>query len=171
VSIETELDAEGRPKIQEIRKVHKLIYTATLCETHDDYLINFFLKLMRACSMIEDCPLIIVRILCNHLGWLSRDDKLKITEAHQKLALENLEYLRADIVFDFVKNLELINIVNTDYLVTLAQKQLDSKKVTEAANLIIKFNLYKNFNIKELIVGLLDANFNNLTTARMLINQ
>jgi hypothetical protein len=126
---------------------------------------------MRACSMIEDCPLIIVRILCNHLGWLSRDDKLKITEAHQKLALENLEYLRADIVFDFVKNLELINIVNTDYLVTLAQKQLDSKKVTEAANLIIKFNLYKNFNIKELIVGLLDANFNNLTTARMLINQ
>jgi hypothetical protein len=55
------------------------------------------------------------------MGWLSRDNKLTINETHQKLALENLEFLRAEIVFDFVKNLELNSIVNTDYLCTLAQ--------------------------------------------------
>jgi len=81
-SPETTVDEDGKAKMQEIRKVHKRIYTTRLFETHDDYLINFFLNLMRACSQVEDCPLIIIRILCNHLGWLSRDGKLTINENH-----------------------------------------------------------------------------------------
>lgn len=145
--------------------------TANLYDTHDDYLINFFLNLMKACSQTEDCPLIIIRILCNHLGWLSRDNKLKINEGHQKLALDNLEFLRAEIVFDFVKNLDLSSIVDEGYLCKLAQNQLKKGSVSEAANLIIKFNLHKQFDIKELIINLLDAHFNNLTTAKMLMNQ
>lgn len=74
-------------------------------------------------------------------------------------------------MFDFVKNLDLNSIVDEGYLCTLAQNQLNSNRVSEAVNLIIKFNLYKSFNIKELIINLLDSNHNNLTTARMLINQ
>ena len=39
---------------------------------------------------------------------------------HKELAIEKLPFLRAEIVFDFVKNFQLESIVNDEYLNALA---------------------------------------------------
>jgi hypothetical protein len=75
----------------------------------------FTLNLLEACCQKPEVPLLVVRIAINHIGILVVDGKLNMTEDMRKLAMEKLEVLRAEVVFDYVKHMGLSGVVKEDY--------------------------------------------------------
>ena len=120
-----ELNSDGYPVSPEVRNVHQLIFTKQLCATEDLYILLFTLNLLEACCQKPEVPLLVVRIAINHIGILVCDGKLKMTEEMRALAMEKLEVLRAEVVFDFVKHMGLGAVVKEDYFLQLAKKNLD----------------------------------------------
>jgi len=53
------------------------------------------------------------------------DGKLNMSEDMRKLAMEKLEVLRAEVVFDYVKHMGLSGVVKEDYFLQLAKRNLD----------------------------------------------
>jgi hypothetical protein len=127
----------------------------------------FTLNLLEACCQKPEVPLLVVRIAINHIGILVADGKLKITEEMQKLAMEKLGGLRAEVIFDFVKHMGLGGVVKEDYFLQLAKKNLEVGKYAEAAVLVIKFRFFDHFDLMQLIYELVESK--RVPTAKLLI--
>lgn len=76
-------------------------------ENESDYIVWLILTLMEACSSEEKVPGIICRILINNLFFQVSEGEIKLTPKHKELAMSKLESIRGEIIFDFVKKLEL----------------------------------------------------------------
>jgi hypothetical protein len=100
---------------QEVKNVHKLIYTSDLYPTEGDYLFYFLLNLIESCCARVEVPLLVIRIAWNQLKNLVEDDKVKLTPIHQKFAVERLDKIRAEVVHEFYKHLKLSSLVSPSY--------------------------------------------------------
>jgi len=96
------------------------------------------------------------------------EGKLKLSEEHQLRAKQKIQNIRSEVVFDYVKNLQLQKIVNPDYLSELAKVHMDAGRFSEAANIIIKFKFFDKFDIMELIMQLVEAN--RVPSAKLLLD-
>lgn len=163
------LNQNGAPENPEIRNVHQLIFTKHLCESEDAYIYHFTINLIEACCGKYEVPLLIIRIAINHVGILISDGKLELTQEMRGIAKEKLGSLRAEVVFDFVKQLGLKSIVSDNYFLELAQENYDNARFAEAAVLIIKFRFFEKFDVMQLIYELVDQK--RLPTAKLLIDQ
>lgn len=85
--------------------------------------------------------------MINSLGNLITEGKLSLTEKMKHYAKDKLSYLRAEVVFDFVKAMQLSGVVNEDYFLKLAQENIENSKFAEAAIIIAKFRFYEKFDI------------------------
>jgi len=83
-------------------------------------------------------------------------------------AKQKIQNIRSEVVFDYVKNLQLQKIVNPDYLSELAKVHMDAGRFSEAANIIIKFKFFDKFDIMELIMQLVEAN--RVPSAKLLLD-
>ena len=138
----------------EVKGVHKLIYTKDLYDNEGDYLYYFLLNLMESCCVRNEVPLIVIRITWNHLKSLIDEEKIKLTPAHKQFAVERLDKIRAEIVHEFHKHLQLEALVSADYFEKLITAHLDNLRYAEATTLIIKFDLQKKFDLLELMINL-----------------
>lgn len=85
------------------------------------------------------------------------------------MAFNKLSNIRAEIVADYIKNLELSQRVPPDYFFNLATKHVENKNYNEAALIIAKYNYFDKFDIMSLFENL--VNTNRLPTAKLLINK
>ncbi len=109
-----------------------------------------------------------IRITINYLGILINDGKLKLTDELKNLAKEQLSFLRAEVVFDFVRLMGLSGVVNEEYFLKLAQDNITNGKYPEAAVLITKFRFFEKFDLLQLILDLVDSK--RIPTAKLLID-
>jgi len=137
------------PVSPEIRNVHQLIYTKQLCDSEALYVFTFVLQLIEACCLKVEVPQLIVRIAINYLGMMISDSKIVMNKEMKQMAINKLVSLRGEVVFDFVKLMQLD--VGEDYFLELARKNLETGKYAEAAVLIIKFKFFNEFNLEDLI--------------------
>jgi hypothetical protein len=54
-----------------------------------------------------------------------------------------------------MKTFNLQDVVNTNYLVDLAQKHINEERLVDASNLIVRFKLTASFDISGLIMKLI----------------
>jgi hypothetical protein len=85
--------------------------------------------------------------MINSLGNLISEGKLQLTEKMKHHAKDKLGCLRAEVVFDFVKAMQLNNVVDENYFLKLAQENIENGKFAEAAIIITKFRFYDKFDI------------------------
>jgi hypothetical protein len=78
------------------------------------------MQLIEACCLRNEVPQIVIRIMINFLGNLISERKFSLTNEMKNYAKDKLNCLRAEVVFDFVKAIQLSNIVNDDYFLKLA---------------------------------------------------
>jgi hypothetical protein len=83
-------------------------------------------------------------------------------------AKDKLGCLRAEVVFDFVKAMQLSDVVNEDYFLKLAQENIENGKFAEAAIIITKFRFFDQFDILQLILDLVDNK--RIPTAKLMID-
>lgn len=152
----------------EVKNVQKLIYTSDLCGSEEDYLFYFILNLIESCCVRPEVPLIVIRIAWNHLKSLIDEEKIKITNLHKKFALERIDKIRAEIVHEFYKHMQLQNEVAPDYFEKLIVNHIENNRFGEAATLIIKFNLFEKFDLIELMVNLVIHN--KQSTAKLFLD-
>lgn len=163
-----ELNKNGALVTPEIRNVQQLIFTKNVYETADEYVFHFTMALLEACCSRDQVPLLVIRITINHLGILIKDGKLKLTAELKNIAKESLSFLRAEVVFDFVKLMGLDGVVNEEYFLKLAQDNITNGKYPEAAILITKFRFFEKFDLLQLILDLVDSK--RIPTAKLLID-
>jgi hypothetical protein len=60
------------------------------------------------------------------------------------------------VIQEYVTAFKLEDSYSPDYMYNLAVKEMNGSRVLEAANLIIKFNLDPRFNLKEVILQLVE---------------
>jgi len=141
----------------EVKNVSKLIYTKDLYETEADYLYYFLMNLVECCSVRPEVPLVVIRIAWNHLKSLIDDEKIIINKEQQKFAIERLDKIRADIVHEVYKHMQLQALVAPDFFEKLIEAHIENSRLAEASTLIIKFNLVQKFDLMELIIGLVKS--------------
>jgi hypothetical protein len=91
-----------------------------------------------------------------------------LTAELKNIAKESLSFLRAEVVFDFVKLMGLDGVVNEEYFLKLAQDNITNGKYPEAAILITKFRFFEKFDLLQLILDLVDSK--RIPTAKLLID-
>jgi hypothetical protein len=163
-----ELNKNGAPIAPEIRNVQQLILTKDLYETVDEYVFHFTINLLQACCLRDQVPFLVIRIIMNYLGILIKDGKLKLTDHLKGIAKESLSYLKSDVVFDFVRLMDLSGVVNEDYFLKLAQDNIANGKYPEAANIITKFRFFEKFDLLQLILDLVDSK--KIPNAKLIID-
>lgn len=85
--------------------------------------------------------------MINTLGTFINEGQLVLTNTMKGYAKDKLGSLRAEVVFDFVKAMQMNNIVDEDYFLKLAQENLENNKFAEAAIIITKFRFFDKFDI------------------------
>jgi len=163
-----ELDKNGYAISPELKNVQQLIFTKKTYDSEDDYVIHFTLNVLEACSIRPEVPLLVIRIALNHLHILLNDGKLVLSEACKKSAIEKLDKMRPDVVFEYVRHLQLSQLTAPDYFEKLAQDHIDHARYAEAAILIIKFRYFEKFDLLELVINLVEAN--RVPTARLILD-
>jgi hypothetical protein len=153
----------------EVKGVHKLIYTKDLYENEGDYLYYFLINMMESCCVRNEVPLVVIRIMWNHLKSLIDEEKIKVALAHRQFATERLDKIRAEIVHEFHRHLQLEVLIPPDYFEKLIQVHIDNSRFAEATTLIIKFDLQKKFDLLDLIINL--VNINKQSTAKLLLDK
>lgn len=143
--------------------------TKNTYDSEDDYVINFTLNVLEACSLRPEVPVLIIRIALNHLNISMNDGKLVLSDACKKAAIEKLDKIRPDVVFEYVKLFQLKDLVGADYFEKLAQEHIDNGRYAEAAILIIKFRYFDKFDLQELVINLVDAN--RVPIAKMILGE
>lgn len=123
------------------------------------------LQLIEACCLKVEVPQLIVRIAINYLGMMISEGKIVMSKEMKQMAINKLVSLRGEVVFDFVKLMQLD--VGEDYFLELARKNLESGKYAEAAVLIIKFKFFNEFNLEDLIFQLVESK--RVPTAKLVI--
>lgn len=97
-----------------------MIYTKQLYDTEQEYIFYFTMQLLESCCIKQEVPQLVIRILINTLGNMIQEGKLLLTPDMKNYAKEKLGCLRAEVVFDFVKAMQLSGVVNEDYFLKLA---------------------------------------------------
>ena len=92
---------------------------------------------------------------------------MTLTEEHQKYALQFLESIRADLLFDYVSKFKLTDIVGSDCFLDLAQKHFDNHRYGDCTSIIARFEFFDKFDLKHIINNLVDVN--NFASAKMLV--
>jgi len=107
--------------------------------TESDYIVRFLLSLLETCCLQETVPGIISRIILNNLFLQIQDQEIELTPKHQEMAMEKVENIRTEILFDYVSKLRLTDRVNPQFYRDLAKKHVASNRYHEAALIIHKF--------------------------------
>jgi len=166
-----ELDKNGYAISPELKNVQQLIFTKKTYDSEDDYVIHFTLNVLEACSIRPEVPLFVIHIALQHLHILLRDGKLVLSEACKKSAIEKLDKIRPDVVFEYVRYLQLSQLTAPDYFEKLAQDHIDHARYAEAAVLIIKFRYFEKFDLLELVINLVKSKeANSDTRYRQILN-
>lgn len=147
------------------QEVGHLILTKKMCTTEHEYVFYFTVQLLEYCCLKSEVPLLVNRVLVNTLGKLVKGG-LQLSKEMKEFSKDLLYSMRAEIVFDFVKAVNLDNVTD-EYFLELAQYNLDSGKLNEAAVMILKFRYFNKFDCLKLIVELVDCK--KTGTAKQLI--
>ena len=145
-----------------------MIFTKQLYDTENEFVFYFTMQLLEACCIKSEVPQLVIRIMINSLGNLIAEKKLTVTPEMKNYAKDKLGCLRAEVVFDFVKAIQLNDIVNEDYFLKLAHENMENAKFPEAAIIITKFRFFDKFDILQLILDLVDVK--RIPTAKLLID-
>ena len=78
------------------------------------------LNLLEAVQVNEAVPLIIGRILINNLHTQIYDGEIIFSQKHQDIAFQKLDYIRTEIIFDYVQKMNLTSRVDQEYFRALA---------------------------------------------------
>lgn len=162
------LNQNGAPVNPEVRNVQQLIFTKNLYDSEEEYVFYFSMQLLEACCIKQEVPQLVIRIMINTLGTFINEGKLTLSASMKNYAKDKLSNLRAEVVFDFVKAMQMNSIVNEDYFFKLAQENIENNKFAEAAIIITKFRFYEKFDILQLILDLVDSK--RIPTAKLLID-
>ncbi len=128
------------------------IFARCINKTESDFIVFFALNLLEACSKNPLVPTIICRIILNNLYIQVHEYEIIWTEFHSEVAMAKVDSIRCELLFDYVKKLGLE--INESKIISVAQKQLEDFKYSDAAVLIYKFALLSHFNIQELLENL-----------------
>ena len=109
------------------------VLTLNLEDNESDYIVRFMLNLLEAVQVNEPVPLIIGRILINNLHMQITDNEITLTPKHQEIALSKVEYIRTEIIFDFVQKMNLTTRVDETFFKELAKKHYSNNKYPDAA--------------------------------------
>lgn len=94
-----------------------------------------------------------------------------MTQENCKYALDLLPFCRAIVIQEYVKTFKLEDLYSPDYIYNLAIKELNGGKVLDAANMIIKFEIYDRFDIKDIIIQLVEETNGCTSQVKLLLNK
>jgi hypothetical protein len=157
VNIRQQKLEEGKHEVNmggEFTDVKNLIYTKDLYDNEGDYLFYFLMSMIESCCVCKGLPLIVIRNTWFHLKSLIDEENIKVSHAHKQFTAERLDKIRAEIVNEFYKHLQLDAFVSHDYFEKMTQLHLDKFRFADATYLIVNFDLHKKFDLLDLSIQL-----------------
>ena len=81
-------------------------------KTDNDYTVSMILQLIKALSLNEEIPVILIRIINNHLSLLIYEKKVNLSSEHRQMALTWIMFIRATMLAEFIKTFGLSDTVD-----------------------------------------------------------
>ena len=138
----------------EVKGVHKLIYTKDLYDNEGEYLYYFLMNMIESCCLSKEVPLLVIRIALDHLKQLIDEEKIQLSHSYKEFAVYRLDKIRAEIVHEFYKLLQLEALTPPDYFEKLIQAHFKNSRFAEATHLIVNFDLLEKFDMLDLSLKL-----------------